>query len=395
MAKVTPATFIYNTPEGVEQTIDFHAVISEDHETSATITKYPVATGFHISNHSIRHNRMIVVEGSISNVRLDSVSTQTQTVADTDYGDNATRDIKAVLDALIINGTECRVTSNLGDYYPVVFSKFKTKQGAGMVDSMRFTMTGEEIIKYNAKNISAPIPVIFTEVIGPARAALEDELANSGYFVDDCDKLSQGSYVEGEDFVINGVDSTGTATKTTYKYGGLDPSTGEAFYEMHVDEPCVAQYDGELFEAEIDPCAEEGFGSSLKGAIKQIGGCLLDAAAEVATDFIEDTIDSAIGKLRKSSIGAFYDMVTMGNSYGQGLASAGLGCIVRGVAGGDSGFPFLPGESLPTTDEIMQGASQGLGFTDPPPKVVTLTQIECACKAKSAEEVDNDTIPIG
>tara|TARA_R110000744_G_scaffold208461_13_gene327202 strand:+ start:4876 stop:6063 length:1188 start_codon:yes stop_codon:yes gene_type:complete len=395
MAQVTPASIIYTTPEGAEQIIDFHAVISEGHETSATITKYPVATGLHISNHSIRHNRVVTLEGVISNVRLNSVATQNQTTGETDYGTNATKTVKAVLDALIQNGIECRVVTNLGDYFPVVFSKFKTKQGAGLVDSMRFTITGEEIVKYSASNTTAPAPITFTVVNGPARVALVDDLAASGFYVDDCDKLSQGSYVKGDDFVIDGVDSSGKAVKTTYLYGGLDPATGSAIYEMHVSESAVAVETGKAAEAEADPCAEESFGSSLLGGLEQIGMCLFNSAVSVGLDFVEDTIDTAMGKLQKSSRGAFYDTVTMDNSYGQSLASAGIGCVVRGVTGEDNTFDYVPGNSLPTTGEIMSGASQALGFSDAPPEVVTLTQIMCDCKATSADEVDNDTIPIG
>ena len=75
MAKTTPAHIIY-TKKGTdnEVVIDFHAVVSEDHEASAKITKYPVQTGLHISNHSIRNNRVVSLTGVISNMIMNNAS---------------------------------------------------------------------------------------------------------------------------------------------------------------------------------------------------------------------------------------------------------------------------------------------------------------------------------
>ena len=387
---ITPASISYIPDSGVEQFINFHAVVSEDHEAKATITKYPVQEGLHVSNHSIRHNRVVVLEGVITNVQIEGPR-------NVDYGITPTKTVKEAFDALVLSGFECTVVTNLGIYTPVVFSNFKTKQKAGMMDSMQFTIIGEEIIKVDTNSYTAPTPIIFSVVTGAERAALVDELATSSIYVDDCDKLSQGSFSKGEDFVIDGTDSSGSPTKNTYKYGGLDPATGEAIYETHFDNLSV----GAVSTSDTvsnDPCVSPDIGDKLSAGIKQVAGCLLKEAItgedSVLNVFVEDTIDTAMGRLQKSIHGAFYDVTTMGDEYGTMLASAGLGCIVRGVTGASSDTPYTPGESLPTTDQIMDGAKEGLGLKEPSPEIVTLTQIECACTDTGLEPEYDDFLNV-
>jgi hypothetical protein len=363
--------------------------VSEDHEAKATITKYPVQEGMHVSNHSIRHNRQVVLEGVISNVQIEGAIG-----GNTDYGRTPTYSVKAVFDSLVNSGFECTVVTNLGIYSPVVFSRFKTTQKAGMMDSMHFSIVGEEIVKVDTNNYTAPTPILWSEVSGPERVALVEELAASEIFVDDCDRLSQGKFNKGDDFTIDGIDIAGGPTKTTYKYIGLDPSTGEGMYEVHFDNLSV---DATSTVAVVvnNPCAETNFEGSLIAGVKQVGDCLLEEAVEVATQFVEDQIETAMGRLQKSLYGVFYDTVTMGDEYGAILAAAGIGCVVRGVTGASSNFPYTPGESLPTTHEIMTAAKAGLGFGELPPLTVTLTQIECACTSTGLAPEYDDFLNVG
>ena len=385
----TPASIEYTPVGGTTQYINFNAVVSEDHEAKATITKYPVQEGMHVSNHSIRHNRQVVLEGVITNVQIEGAIN-----GNTDYGRTPTFSIKAVFDSLVNSGFECTVVTNLGIYTPVVFSRFKTTQKAGMMDSMHFSIVGEEIVKVDTNNYTAPTPILWSEVTGPERAALVEELAISEIFVDDCDKLSQGKFTKGDDFTIDGIDESGGPTKTTYKFIGNDPSTGEGMYEVHFDNLSV-DATSTVDVVVNSPCAEESFAGSLLAGVKQVSDCLLEEAKGIATEFVEDQIDTAMGRLQKSIYGAFYDTTTMGNEYGTMLAAAGVGCIVRGVTGADNNFPYQPGESLPSTDEIMNAASVGLGFSEPEPEIVTLTQIECACTSTGLEPEYDDFLNVG
>lgn len=408
MAKATPAHIIYTPDGGDEQVINFHAVIGEDHQASAQVTKYPVQTGYQISNHSIRQNRLVTLEGIFSNTILNNGGfvyeagvngtqfndEREQIPNDDQYGADTNKAVFQVLEALVNSGQEVKVVTNLGVYEPVVFTRFKTKQEAGMVDSMRFTLIGEEIIKVNEDGSTAPAELTFKVIEGAEREAVVSELDELGYTVGSCDEISTTSYRVGDDFVITGVDSAGQPVETTYVYAGLDPATGEPIYEVHVSESAVAVESGNATEAKNDPCAEESFEDSLLGGISQVAHCLVGEVTDILVDELEDVIDTAMGDLTQSLYGAFYDM-TQGSELGSSLLKAGIGCVVRtATGGGDPDIPYQPGESLPTTDDIMTGASNGLGLTEPEPEIVTLTQIQCACSGDTPQDIATDLIPL-
>lgn len=410
MAKVTPAHIIY-APEGREkQVIDFHAVTVEDHQASAQITKYPVQTGYHVSNHSIRQNRVVTIEAVISNLRLANLITTsgevtgldggivegtgiiTQSSGDTEYGADSQREVFAALEALVNSGTECQVVTNLDIYEPVVFTKFKTKQVQGMVDSMKFTITGEEIIKIDAQNTAAPTPLTFEVVVGPEREVQVNEMKALGYQVGLCDEVSVATHRVGEDFVIDGVDTAGQAVKTTYIYIGRDPVSGDPMYEIHVSESAVQVSSNEAVDPKNNPCQKVGDG--LLGGISQVADCLVEEGTDILVEALEDEIDTAMGKLKQSLYGVFYD-ITKGSDIGSSMLKAGVGCVVRTITGGgNEDVPYRPGESLPTTDDIITGASDGLGITEPDPELITLTQIQCACTGDEPMDIATDLIPL-
>ena len=396
MTTVTPAQILY-IPEGetVERIINFDAVIEEGHAAKAKVTKFPVQEGFHVSNHSIRENRIVSLKGMISNVQFDLGDA----VPKTQYGSNATAFVKNNLEALIHSGLQCRVVTNLGDYNPVVFTSFKTAQKAGMVDSMEFTITGEEIILANAATFTAPTPITFQEVQGAERDVYVERLNKAEIFVDECDKISKGSYTVGQDYVINDVNTAGKSVETSYIFMGIHPTTKAEMYEIHVSESSVSTHNPPSARvAEVSPCLVEGFDKSLFGGIAQISGCLLAEAALIAQEAVEEVIDTSMGKLTKSIRGLLYDTVEFAggpDSIGGMLTTAGVSCVVRGISGNTDAGNYNPGESLPTTDQIIEGAAIGLGFSEPRPEVVSLTQIQCACKDDQKFDVDASLIPIG
>ena len=355
MANVTPATIEF-TPElgGIPQVIDFHAVMIEDHTTQAAITKYPVQTGTHITNHSIRNNRMVSITAMISNMRM--VDPAGFVISGRDYGDGATKKVKEVMDSLIHSGQQCKVTTNLGIYNPVIFTKFKTSQKAGMVDSMELNITGEEIVVIDTENYVAPIPVIFKEATGPERAALVEELDKAGFSTTNCDKISTGSVNTDESFVIESVDAAGNPVSTTHTYAGKDPVTGASLYKVEVDG--VEMYtDGEGNAIDFSqPVLPEDVPIEIPkaSAMGNVGDCLAEEGERILTEQAEDALDTALGDLSKEARGIFYDTVSMDNETGQLLATAGAGCIIRGVTGNSSGGSYLPGESLPTAENLLE-----------------------------------------
>ena len=97
MATITPASVIYTPLGGNRQVLNFDAVLAEDHMSKATITKFPVQEGFHVTNHSIRDNRVVSIRGSISNVKFNIPDQEPKT----NYGTNATAYVKSEMEALI------------------------------------------------------------------------------------------------------------------------------------------------------------------------------------------------------------------------------------------------------------------------------------------------------
>ena len=300
---------VSDTGSSIVQYINFNAVVSEDHETKATITKYPVQEGIHVSNHSIRHNRQVVLEGVITDVQIEGPR-------NTDYGTTPSKSVKAALDDLVNSGYECTVTTNLGIYTPVVFSRLKTKQKAGLMDSMHFTIIGEEIIKVDTNNYTAPTPVIFSVVNDADRPALVGELASSGIFVSSDEVLSQGTFVKGEDFRLDGVDEAGNPVETVYEFQGVDPSTGKSSYGIHYDLAAVGAKVSDTATSVVGNVVPE----QLQGGVLQVGDCLFSEAGSVVEQFAEDTVDTAMGKLQRSAYGVFYDTTTMGDEYGTMMA---------------------------------------------------------------------------
>ena len=380
----TPASITYLLDD-VEQEIFFHAVETEDHQASATVTKYPVQTGYHISNHSIRQNRVVSLVGHITNVQMFGAAGYH------DYGSDASSLVAEALTALVQNGVECTVTTNLGIYENVVFTRYRTKQGAGMMDSAKFEMSGEEVIKITSTNKAAPAPISFVGVEDANRIAVQDYLAEHGFSTHNCDELLQGSFNIGDDFVIDDVDSQGNSVQTTYEFLYQDPTTLEPTYRIVVSESAAKAYTAETALAATDPCAS----ADTKGGFSQITDKLVDDLFEYAEETALEYVDTALGKLAKAARGYYYDTVTFGSEAGSAIMNAGISSVIKGATGNVIG-DYVPGESLPTATQIIDGIFNS-GGTDTPtrtvPQTVTLTQIKCACVEDTSEDIDVGAIP--
>lgn len=348
MAKVTPAAITY-TPVGQAKTVlKFHTVVSEAHQAVSEITKFPVQSGYEISNNVIRKNRILTIEGVISNLQMASSKTY--------YKYSETDNAKAVfeaLESLVSDGTPCEVVTNLGRYNPVVFTSFNTKQAAGLVDSMHFTISGEELQIASNLNTSGAKSLPFQELTGAEYDLRVEALKEAKFEVCGDATISEASFELGSDFVLDGVNDLGLPTKTSYISNGLDPVTGGYSYSVHTS-------DVDMYIPEADkvlPTGGDLDDISSSGGFAQVSSCMVDSGVEIVEEAAVDYIDTAMGQLVESARGALYDTMTLsGDSVGQALIHAGVGCMARGLNDVVSEAWFLPGEGLPSAEDIVDGA---------------------------------------
>ena len=365
MAELTPARITYTLGDS-EQVIRFHAVDSEAHQATSEVTKFPVQSGFQVSNHAIRHNRKITIVAVISNTLIKGGETSYQ------YSlSNNSKTVFQMLNDLVNSKIRAQVLTNLGLYTPVIFTSFKTTQKVGMVDSMKITLVGEELQDSSALNGTSPTPVSWSTLSDESALARVEDLRAAGIDISD-EAASKSGFLEeasidlGSDFSIDSVDSLGVASVTTYINKGVDPTTGIYPYEVHTT-------DLGLFEDPAEILGGSSSAASLLGKIsagvKDATGCIVKGGSTILINEAEDIVDTAMGKLKKSAYGAFYGVMNMSSdTIGQALIGMSAGCVIRGVTGHSDKFPYKPGESLPNAADIINGAVEYgnslLGSTD-------------------------------
>lgn len=412
MATVTPAQILYpaydeagiEIPRGDErqQRIDFHSVVAEVHGVKAEITGYPVQSGFHVSNNSIRKNRAVTITAAITNHNVEYHGTEQNfgTNIEDDpnyngkyrnYGLNASKTVFQELEGLVIDGTECKVITNLGEYLPVVFNNFSTQQKDGFVDSMEFTLSGEEVLVVDTGNTTGSVPASFTVLTGAERDAELQRMASEGFKTSNCDQLATASIPPKADFHIDGVNSAGVSTHTTFTYEGDDPTTGEATYSVVVDKVTAKQREadtGTTEEPVPSPCAPTTSSNAISNTAMQASDCIVDKATDIAVDAVLNTVDSALGKLEDGIKGLVYDTTSFGDSAASALATASIGCVVRSVTGNDTPGGYVPGESLPTAEQMLEGL-----LAPPKPRAFTLTRLLCACEGSTTPDIQ-EVVPV-
>jgi phage baseplate assembly protein W len=350
MAEVTPARISYFL-NGALQDIRFHSVIAEAHEATSEVTKYPVQSGFQVSNHAIRKNRKISIEAMITNTPIGNTRTAYQ------YSSNNSKSIFQVLNDLVNFKIKCEVITNLGIYNPIVFTKFSTKQNAGLVDAMQFTLVGEELQISEAINGTAPSPVSFRFLPTEERAAAISAINAAGFATDDSTLVAEGDINLGEDFIINTTTTLGVSITTTFICTGQDIVTGNYNYNVHTSDTNM------YLEANTDGGLEVGAtlgGADLSAGTLQVNACIdEEGATELAVEVgVQEVIDTAMGKLNASVHGVVYETTQMSpNDVAQPLQGLTAGCVLRNVGGSETAFPYSPGPSLPTVDNIITGAT--------------------------------------
>lgn len=380
MAKPTPATIQYITTDETSfesitaenvrpidfeeedktlNTIRFHAVISEDHSATTQITKFPVQNGFEISNHAIRKNRSIKLQGLFSNTILAGTEQTT-------YGSNNSKEMFNALNNLVRSATLCKVTTNLGIYEDVVFKKFSTKQEAGMVDSIIVTMEGEELQIANNISKSAPTKLSFTAITDNERQSYIDRLTSSGIGVVDGvsqitdDTVLSKSFVEiGSDFITESINSAGEIFDVTFISKAWD-GISEFTYDVFTENTSVFTEAGEVLTGLIDdlnvPLIPNPI--DLVGGLNGTTNCLLNGSSSILVDEVEKVIDTAMGVLDKSVYGAKQDIIKLGgNDAMQALIGTGLDCIALGAS------KILGGEATSVDEAVDEAivAIKGIG----------------------------------
>ncbi len=346
MSVLTPARLKYSL-NGTDQVIRFHSVISEGHEATAEITKYPVQSGFEVSNHSIRRNRRVVIQAIISNYLIENGSTSYQYSS----SDNS-KTIFKILKDLVNLKTEVEVTTNLGIYKPVIFTSFKTKQAAGSVDSMTVMLSGEELQVAGAANAVSPVTVNWTTVLQENLPAKIEELARAGLVVKAGAVIEEVEVSLGESFAIENYTTAGQAILTTFEASGFDVVKDAYKYVVHTTDTDIYQKAKDL----VVPFIEDNI-DRIKAGAKEVGGCLATGASTLVVDEVIDRVDTAMGSYRRSAYGIIYDAMLMSkHDLGQSLIGMSTGCVVRGISGFEDQFKHQPGESIPTATEIINGA---------------------------------------
>ncbi len=365
MAKPDKAQISYMVGEGedaVESTIRFHTVIAEEHEVTTRITKFPVMTGFNVSNHAIKENRRVTIQGAVTNHLIVGAEEFYE------YGGINTKVMFETLKNLVRQSTPCDVVTNYGSYTPVIFTRFKTKLVAGLTDSMEFTLMGEEVQTSDSINNAAPTLAVFTILTNEERQARVDELTSAGYEVNDEAVISEAQIDMSESFQVEVLDSTGQTQTVTYEAAGYDSTDSSYAHNVHTSNVAVIAPTPVSYLNWFGIMQEEA-GTALLPDVDLVAGastsiaCFTDGLVGIATDAADDYISTALGDLRRSVYGAIWEATrTQSDSpLGQALVSLGIDCLVAGAIG--SVDPTLNEDdfqdnAFPTSEDVIEGAKK-------------------------------------
>jgi hypothetical protein len=340
--------------EEVTTTLRFHSVIAEDHSISSDITKFPVQTGFNISNHAIRRNRIVSITGVISNHLVVGSQEFHQ------YGGNNSRVMFETLEGLVRLATVCDVVTNYGNYTNVVFTKFKTKLSEGKTDVMEFTITGEEIQLASTIIGETPTLLVFTALSEPKRVARIAALNEIGLDVPEDAVISEATCDMSRSFQTQVRGTNSKPVTVTYDRSAYDVTTERFSYVVNTS-------DTDLVVAEesdnINWFSLLKDGADMTEGALTAGACLKDGLIGLGTEIVNDTINTALGELKQTVYGAAYGVfgVNGDRSFGQVLLTIGVDCLVAGAIG--TVDPNLNPDDytdydLPTVDEVLLGAAK-------------------------------------
>ena len=382
MSTFTPATITFyanNRPH----VLRFHTVITESHESNSEITKYPIQSGFVITNHAIRKNRKIHIEGIVSNTLLANHRTSYN------YGTQSAKTVFKAIQELVSSSIECTVTTNLGIYYPVIFNKFSVVQQQTTIDCIHFNLYGEELQVRTALNKTGPNEAVFKKVADSEYQSRLDALNALGLSVSEGALISETTVNLGESFVFKERNEAGEIFNVTYIYRGNDPTTGNYQYEQHSsDTNSVGSSGGSVGVQSIgiqsvSKLIDTNKFSSVTSSCLKSG--LDDIISGAASDIVEDFLDATVGRALKTIYGFLNQTITLGtegDSIGGAIINMGIDCVVQGVKESSKVKPpDLREEAAKyATDasEYVRGAKdQGLNslFGENPNRATTFTRV--------------------
>ncbi|AWN08648.1 tail protein [Erwinia phage Faunus] len=177
----------------------FDAIVSEGHVAEATITKFPVSSGFLVSDHVINHNRVLKLEAVATNMQnaamwtasIQGISVLTGAVfnnpiipivggavglvASAFETENRMQSTWELFNGFRVNGTKLYISTILGPYLNCVVTSVKSKQDKMTSHMLAIEITLEEL-----------------QVIGPdANAATARTAMESMYDYSNFAKLAQ------------------------------------------------------------------------------------------------------------------------------------------------------------------------------------------------------------
>ena len=361
MAKPNKASITYSTGinaetgESIDNVLRFHTVIAEQHNTSAEVTKFPVASQKFVSNHTIRKNRKISITGMVSNHVVIGQGEMHQ------YGQDNTKIIFAELKRLIQEGVPCEVNTNLGIYSPVIFTNFQTKQEAGMTDAMKFVLSGEEIILGRSVNATTPAVLIFKPLDEEAKQAKVYELLQAGIEVDPSAEISEAEFDPNKSFVLRTKADNGNTIDVTYERQGYDSTTKKYSHLVHTSDTDVVGAEVEDIVAAADDAQTALPKVGQPKGVEIATACITDHGVDFIQELADENFQTSLGKLKKSAYGAKYKVLGVNGdrSFGQRLLGLGVDCFVVGAVGVITGE--VPGEDyekgMPTVEDILDGAA--------------------------------------
>lgn len=167
--KALEAVGVGAAEEQLFNSFKFDAMVSEGHDAEATITKFPVSSGFLVSDHIIKHNRVLKLEAAAVNMQnsaMWSASVQGLSVATGAIFDNpiipilggaagavasafeTTDRIQSTYDlfnSFRASGTKLYVSTILGPYLNCVVTSIKTKHDKNTAEMLYVEVTMEEL----------------------------------------------------------------------------------------------------------------------------------------------------------------------------------------------------------------------------------------------------------
>lgn len=354
MLKKTPVSISYEATSGATENVRFHAVMSEAHQASSEVTKYPTQLGYNVSNTAIRKNNVVTLVGIVTNTVL-----QDQDPDDFNSTDNSALMFK-ILRGLVNNSTPCKVVTNLGVYNRVIFDKFRTKQEAGSMDSLKFTLSGQEVQTSNSANKAAPNRVEFTKLLDEELLAKVDELSDAGFQIPTGADISTALVDLGSDFIVATENAVGDLIDTTYISQGYDAITDSFNYLVHTDAVEMFLPD----DGEFDFFSLIGDLVDVSAGVTAAGACLSSGGNRLVGNTVDDLIETAMGKFTNSTYGIKFEAMSFlsngdpvgGKNFGQSLIGLGVDCIIAGGTESVAGAEKVLNSSLPPVSEILSGA---------------------------------------